>query len=388
VLSEELKIKNKLMKTFDVYPLFDIEPVKGEGCYLWDKNGKRYLDLYGGHAVISIGHSHPHYVKRLNEQLSKIGFYSNSVIIQLQEELAEKFGKLSGYEDYHLFLCNSGAEANENALKLASFQNGRKKIIAFDKSFHGRTSLAVAATDDQALSAPVNKNDSIIFLPLNDEGAIEENITEEICAVIIEGIQGAGGIRVPTEFFLKKLRRLCTATGCVLILDEVQSGYGRTGQFFAHQQAEIRPDLITVAKGMGNGFPVGGVLISPKFKARHGMLGTTFGGNHLACAAALAVLEIIEEENLVQNATKIGQHLKENLPGMDGITEVRGRGLMLGISFDFPASTVRNALLNEHRIFTGSSSDKNTLRILPPLILKKEEADIFLNAINQVLEEK
>lgn len=374
------------MKTFDVYPLFDVEPVKASGAYIWDKKGDKYLDFYGGHAVISVGHSHPTYVEKLSLQLNAIGFYSNSVKIPLQEELAKKIGELSGYDEYSLFLCNSGAEANENALKLASFHNQRKKIIAFRGSFHGRTSAAVAATDDPGISAPVNSNENIIFLPFNDEAAFEQAIaSNEVCAVIIEGIQGVGGIRVPGAVFLRKLSAFCEASGALLILDEVQSGYGRSGKFFAHQHAGIFPDLITVAKGMGNGFPVAGVLISPRFKAKHGMLGTTFGGNHLACAAAIAVLDIIREENLISNARTIGSYLIDQIKIIKGVQGVRGLGLMIGVELESPCASVRKRLLDEHRIFTGSSSDKNTIRILPPLNIGKQEADIFLEAFSKAM---
>lgn len=374
------------MKPYDVYPLFEIEPVKGQGAYLWDSKGTKYLDLYGGHAVISVGHSHPTYVDRLCKQLNTIGFYSNSVKIPLQEELAAKLGEASGYNDYDLFMCNSGAEANENALKLASFFNGRKKVIAFEGSFHGRTSAAVAATDDPSISAPVNKTDNIIFLPLNDHDAFERCITEhDVCAVIIEGIQGVGGVRVPTVAFLRMLKAFCNASGTALILDEVQSGYGRSGQFFAHQHAEIQPDLITVAKGMGNGFPVAGVLIHPKFKPKHGMLGTTFGGNYLACAAAIAVLDIIKEENLVRRAEETGAYLMTQLWSIEGVRQVRGIGLMIGAELEMPCASIRRQLLDEHKIFTGSSSNKNTIRILPPLNIGKEECDIFLEAFRKVM---
>jgi acetylornithine/N-succinyldiaminopimelate aminotransferase len=373
------------MKTFDVYPLFNIEPVKAEGIALWDKEGNKYLDLYGGHAVISIGHTHPHYVKMIKDQLDKIGFYSNSVIISVQNELAEKLGLLSGYEDYFLFLCNSGAEANENALKLASFHTNRKKVIAFTKGFHGRTSLAVAATDGASMQAPVNKTDNIILLPFNDETALEKAFSEEIGSVIVEGMQGVGGVKIPTAAFLQKIRSLCDKFGAVMILDEVQSGYGRSGKFFAHQHAHVKPDMISVAKGMGNGFPIAGVLIHPKFKAVHGMLGTTFGGNHVACAAGIAVLDVIKKENLLENSTKIGQYLSDALKKIPGVKEVRGYGLMIGVELEIPCADVRNSLLNEHRIFTGSSSDKNTIRILPALNIKKEEADDFLNAFKSVM---
>lgn len=373
------------MKLFDVYPLFDITPVRGDGIYLYDDQGQQYMDLYGGHAVISVGHSHPHYVSMLGQQLHQIGFYSNSVRIPQQQQLANKLGALSGYDDYRLFLCNSGAEANENALKLASFHNGRKKIIAFEGSFHGRTSLAVAATYDPSIQAAVNENADIIFLPWNDEEAVKAAISDEIAAVIIEGIQGVGGVKVPAVSFLKTLRELCDQYGASLILDEVQSGYGRSGHFFAHQYAGIRADIITVAKGMGNGFPVGGVLIAPAYEARHGLLGTTFGGNYLACAAAIAVLDIIEGEDLIANAANIGTYLMDQIKLLPGIREVRGMGLMIGIELNAPCAPVRKKLLEEYHIFTGTSSNKNTLRILPPLTLKQNEADIFLSALSSCL---
>lgn len=368
------------MELFNVYPLFDIEPVKAQGSSIWDANGVRYLDLYGGHAVISIGHSHPHYVQKISEQLNKIGFYSNSVKISQQEELAKKLGELSGYDDYQLFLCNSGAEANENAMKLASFQTGRKKVIAFGKSFHGRTSLAVAATDDAKIVAPVNATENILFLPFNDEAAIEKAMNEEVCAVIIEGIQGVGGVNIPDVKFLQKIKALCEKHGALLILDEVQSGYGRSGKFFAHQHAQIRPDIITTAKGMGNGFPIAGVLIHPNIKARMGMLGTTFGGAYLACAAGIAVLEVIKKENLIKNAEEMGNYLVEELKKIDGIKEIRSQGLMIGIQLEIPCADVRNELLHKHKIFTGSSSEKHTLRILPALNISKVEIDQFLAA--------
>ena len=377
------------MNLFDVYPLFDIEPAKAKGSYIWDKNGTKYLDLYGGHAVISIGHSHPHYIKGIGQQLNEIGFYSNSVKMPLQEVLAEKLGKLSGYKDYNLFLCNSGAEANENALKLASFHNGRKKIIAFTGSFHGRTSAAVAATDDPSIIAPLNQNENIIFLPFNDEQAFEKAMLgQEICAVIIEGIQGVGGVKIPANSFLKKIKALCEQTGALLILDEVQSGYGRSGKFFAHQYADIESDIITIAKGMGNGFPVAGVLIHPSVKARKGMLGTTFGGNYLACSAAIAVLEVIEQEELMKNTLDIGNYLVNGLKALPGIKEIRALGLIIGIELEFPCAEIRNELLMEHKIFTGSSSNKNTLRILPALNIQKQEADLFLTAFKKVLDKK
>ena len=372
------------MRTFDVYPLLDIEPVKAAGCWVWDKAGNKYLDLYGGHAVISIGHTHPHYVQAIGEQMKKIGFYSNSVRIPLQDELANKLGELSGYSDYSLFLCNSGAEANENALKLASFHTGRKKIIAFSKAFHGRTSLAVAATDNKAIVAPVNETDNIIFLPFNDEAVLEQQMNESICAVIIEGIQGVGGIQVPSDSFLQKAKTLCEKHGAILILDEVQSGYGRSGKFFSHQYAGIKPDIITVAKGMGNGFPIGGLLISPKFAQKHHMLGTTFGGNHLACTAAIAVLDVIKNEKLMMNAKGIGDYMISVLRKIGGVREVRGRGLMIGVELEFPYEAVRNELIFTHRIFTGTAG-KNIIRLLPPLSLSKEEAEIFLHAFASVM---
>lgn len=373
------------MKLFDVYPLFDIEPVKAKGSFIWDKNGTKYLDLYGGHAVISIGHTHPHYVKKLTDQLNTIGFYSNSVKIKMQEELADKLGTLSGYNDYQLFLCNSGAEANENAMKLASFCNGKKKVIAFSKSFHGRTSLAVAATDDAKIVAPINATENIQFLPFNDEAALEKAMSDDVCAVIIEGMQGVGGVQVPTTSFLKTIKSLCEKHKALFILDEVQSGYGRSGKFFAHQYSGVKPDIITTAKGMGNGFPVAGVLISPGIQPKHSMLGTTFGGNYLACAAAIAVLDVIKEENLINNALKLGNYLMEQVKGIEGVKEVRGLGLMVGIELDIPCAAIRNELLHEHKMFTGSSSDKNTLRILPALNITKQEIDMFLGAFKNVL---
>jgi acetylornithine/N-succinyldiaminopimelate aminotransferase len=372
------------MEQFNVYPLYDITPVKAKGSYLWDKNGTEYLDLYGGHAVISIGHSHPHYVKKLTDQLSNIGFYSNSVNIPGQIELAEKLGKLSGYEDYSLFMCNSGAEANENALKLASFYNGRKKVIAFSKAFHGRTAGAVAITDNKAIVAPINFDEHVSFLAYNDIEALNNGVTNETCAVILEGIQGVGGINVATVEFWKAAREICDKTGAVLISDSVQCGYGRTGKFFSHDFSGIKPDIITTAKGMGNGFPIGGVLISPKFTAKHFMLGTTFGGNHLACTAGLAVLEVMENENLIENASKMGDYLFENLKKIDGIKELRGRGLMIGIEFEQPVDKIRDTLLFDHKIFCGYSG-KNTLRLLPSLALGQNECDIFLEALAKVI---
>lgn len=373
------------MKLFDVYPLYDITPVKASGSRLWDAQGKEYLDLYGGHAVISIGHSHPHYVKRITEQLNQIGFYSNAVKMPLQEELAYKLGELSGYSDYALFLSNSGAEANENALKMASFHTGRKKVLVLKNSFHGRTSLAVAATDNPKIVAPVNEAEFIHFLPINDEQALSEAMDETVCAVMLEGIQGVGGIHVPSASYLQKVRSLCDQFGSVLILDEVQSGYGRSGYFFAHQHANIKPDIITIAKGMGNGFPVAGTLLSPKFEAKHGMLGTTFGGNYLASAAGLAVLEVIKEENLIQHAAELGAYTLEQLQGISGISEVRGMGLMIGISLPYSSAALRKNLLMEHGIFTGSASDPNTLRLLPALNVSKADIDTFLNALKSEL---
>ncbi len=373
------------MKLFDVYPLFDITPVKGDGIYLYDGAGNRYMDLYGGHAVISIGHSHPHYIQQLTEQAGKIGFYSNSVKNPMQQELADKLGEISGYNDYQLFLCNSGAEANENALKLASFHNGRNKIIAFEKSFHGRTSLAVAATDDARLKAIVNNSHDIIFLPFNDPNAFAAAMGSDVCAVIIEGIQGVGGVNIPDAAFLQLLRSECTKHGAALILDEIQSGYGRSGYFFAHQYVGITADLVTVAKGMGNGFPIAAVLISPDFKATYGLLGTTFGGNYLACAAGIAVLDVLKAESLIDNAKELGQYLIGKLQTIEGIKEVRGMGLMIGIELYSAADTLRGDLLTTHHIFTGSASNKNVLRILPPLTITKDEIDIFLTALQSSL---
>lgn len=373
------------MKTFQVYPLTPITPVKAQGSWLWDNKNEKYLDFYGGHAVISIGHSHPYYVEKITKQLNNIGFYSNSVINPLQEELAYKLGELSGYPDYNLFLCNSGAEANENALKLSSFQNGRKKIIAFSKSFHGRTSAAVAATHDYSIQAEINKTHEVVFLPLNDEDAFVNTIDDSVCAVIIEGIQGVAGIHLPSNSFLQLLRKKCDETGAVLILDEVQSGYGRPGKFFAHQYSGIKPNLITVAKGMGNGFPIAGVLINPDFKAKHGLLGTTFGGNHLACAAAIAVLDVIKEENLIESAFASGEKWMKHLKSIEGIKEVRGKGLMIGIEFDFPIAKLKNTLTNEHNVLVGTASNKNIIRLLPALNVKQEEIDLFNNALQQSL---
>jgi len=373
------------MKLFDVYPLFDINIVKGEGCYVFDDKGNKYLDLYGGHAVISVGHSHPYYVEKVTEQLNKIAFYSNSVINKLQQELAEKLGEQCGYDDYSLFLVNSGAEANENALKLASFHNGRKKVLAFKKAFHGRTSAAVKVTDSPSYQAPINNGLEVVFIPLNDIARAKQELeTKEYTAVIIEGIQGVGGIQIPTNDFLKELRSVCNKTETILILDEIQSGYGRSGKFFAHQYSGIKADLITVAKGIANGFPMSGVLIHPMFSAVYGQLGTTFGGNHLACAAAIAVLDIMKKENLVENAANMGDYLMSELKKILGIKEIRGYGLMIGIEFDEPIKEKRNKLLFEHKIFTGSSGT-STFRLLPPLCLTKNEADYFLEEFKKII---
>ncbi len=373
------------MKLFDVYPLFDIEIVKSEGCNTYDAEGNKYLDLYGGHAVISVGHSHPHYLKAINEQASKLVFYSNSVINSLQQKLADKLGKISGYDDYQLFLINSGAEANENALKLASFYNGKKRVIAFGKAFHGRTSLAVEATDNPKIVAPINANGHITFVPLNDIEAVKAELAKgDVSAVIIEGIQGVGGIRIPDADFMKALREECDKHDVVLIADEIQSGYGRSGKFFAHQYTDVRPDIITVAKGIANGFPMGGVLISPKFTPIYGQLGTTFGGNHLACAAAIAVLEIFEQENLVENARKVGEYLMTELKQIPGIKEVRGRGLMIGMEFDYPVKELRTRLIKEERVFTGATGT-NMIRLLPPLVLTIEQAQDFINRFKNAL---
>ena len=374
------------MNLFDVYPLYDIEPVKAYLTTIWDKDGNKYLDFYGGHAVISIGHSHPHYVKTISEQLKKIGFYSNSVKNHLQLEVADKLGKLSGYEDYSLFFCNSGAEANENALKVASFSNKRNKVLAFSQSFHGRTSGAVAATDNPSIVSPFNALHNIGFLPWNDIAAAEQAISKgDVSAVIIEGIQGVGGINVPDTKFLKALESLTKLHGTFLILDEIQSGYGRSGKFFAHQFSGIRPDIITVAKGMGNGFPIAGVLINPEFTATYGMLGTTFGGNHLACAAAMSVLEVIEDEGLIQNAAVVGDYLLKQSAGLKGLKESRGRGLMVGLEFEFPVADIRKKLLFEQGIFTGYSG-KKTIRLLPPLCISKKEVDRLIASLKIVLE--
>jgi acetylornithine/N-succinyldiaminopimelate aminotransferase len=376
------------MKLFDVYPLNNITIAKAKGSYVWDDTGQQYLDLYGGHAVISIGHTHPHYVQRITDQLHKVGFYSNSIRIPLQEELAQKLGEISGKKEYQLFLCNSGAEANENALKLASFHNGRKKIVAFRKSFHGRTSLAVAATDNPSIVAPINQTDRVIFLPLNDEASLEACFKaqgDQISSVLVEGIQGVGGIHPASESFLQQIRAQCDQYGAVFIADAVQCGYGRSGKFFSHDYAGVNADIYSMAKGMGNGFPVAGIIIAPHIKAKHGQLGTTFGGNHLACAAALAVLEVIESERLIQNAQSIGTYLLEELRKIAELQNVRGRGLMIG--FDLPESLQdlrKNLLFNQH-IFTGEAKP-NVIRLLPSLALRKKDADQFLEAMTEEIQ--
>ena len=375
------------MKLFDVYPLFDVNIVKGQGCKVWDDKGQEYLDLYGGHAVISIGHSHPHYIEKVTEQLQKIGFYSNSVINKLQVELAERLGRISGYDDYQLFLINSGAEANENALKLASFTNGRKRVLSCLKAFHGRTSLAVEVTNNPKIIAPINDGGHVTYLPLNDLPAWEAELQKgDVCAVILECIQGVGGIQLATPEFAQGLAAACKKYGTVMICDEIQCGYGRSGKFFAHQWLDIRPDIITVAKGIANGFPMGAVLISPEFKPVYGQLGTTFGGNHLACAAALAVLDVFEEENLVENARVVGEYLIDEIKKLknERIKDVRGRGLMIGIDLDCPHAEVRKPLIFEQHCFTGCAGT-NILRLLPPLCLTKQDADDFIERLKAVL---
>ena len=375
------------MKLFDVYPLFDVNIVKGQGCHVWDDKGQEYLDLYGGHAVISIGHSHPHYVEKVTEQLYKIGFYSNSGINKLQQQLAERLGKISGYDDYQLFLINSGAEANENALKLASFSNGRTRVLSAEKAFHGRTSLAVEVTNNPKIIAPINANGHVTYLPMNDLAAWEDELQKgDVCAVILECIQGVGGIKLATKEFAQGLQKLCKQYGTILICDEIQCGYGRSGRFFAHQWLDIRPDIITVAKGIANGFPMAGVLIAPDFKPVYGQLGTTFGGNHLACAAALAVLDVFEEEKLVENAHEVGTYLMEQLKKIDSphIQDIRGRGLMIGIDLDVPHKDVRQPLIYQEHCFTGCAG-QNILRLLPPLCLTKDEADQFIDKLTRIL---
>ena len=377
------------MNLFNVYPLFDMTPVRGEGSYVWDSEGNCYLDLYGGHAVISIGHSHPHFVKKIQEQVAHLAFYSNSVQNPLQQELAKKLGKLSDYPDYQLFLCNSGAEAMENALKLASFFNGRTSMICFERGFHGRTSAAVAITDNAKIQAPINFSDHVIRLAWEDWEAVEKHLkTKEICAVVIEGIQGIGGIHEAAPAFWQKLSALCDQTGTLLIADEIQSGYGRSGKFFAHQYAGIQADVITLAKGMGNGFPIGGVMINPKFEACYGMLGTTFGGNHLACAAGIAVLDVLKKEQLIPHAAEMGDFLigeLKKIKAVKAVKAVRGKGLMIGVELSFPIKTLRSNLLNNHHIFTGSASQPNVLRLLPPLSVSKEQLEVFLNEFQSLL---
>jgi len=377
------------MKLFDVYPLFDVNIVKGKGCKVWDDKGQEYLDLYGGHAVISIGHSHPHYISKVSEQLQNLGFYSNSVINKLQVELAERLGKICGYDDYQLFLINSGAEANENALKLASFTNGRTRVLSAEKAFHGRTSLAVEVTNNPKIIAPINDNGHVTYLPMNDLAVWEAELAKgDVCAVILECIQGVGGIKLATEEFAQGLAAACKKYGTILICDEIQCGYGRSGKFFAHQWLGIRPDIITVAKGIANGFPMGGVLISPEFKPVYGQLGTTFGGNHLACAAALAVLDVFEQEHLVENAHEVGEYLIAQLKELQKtephIQDVRGRGLMIGIDLDIPHKDVRQPLIYQEHCFTGCAGT-NILRLLPPLCLTKAEADLFIEKLKKTL---
>lgn len=373
------------MKLFDVYSLFPVNIVRGQGCKVWDENGQEYLDLYGGHAVISIGHAHPHYVEAVSRQVATLGFYSNSVVNRLQEQLAERLGRVSGYEDYSLFLVNSGAEANENALKLASFHTGRSRILSMRKAFHGRTSLAVEVTDNPKIIAPVNAAGHVTYLPWNDLDAARAELAKgDVAAVIIEGIQGVGGIQIPSKEFMQGLREACTANGTVLILDEIQCGYGRSGKFFAHQYYDIKPDLITVAKGIANGLPCGGLLISPMFTAVKGQLGTTFGGNHLACAAATAVIDVIEQEHLVENAASVGKYLLDELKAISGPVDVRGRGLMIGMEFEQPIRDLRQKLLFEHHIFTGVSGT-NVIRLLPPLCLSMDGATRFLESYSKAL---
>ena len=388
-MGEDGRGPQRSMRLFDVYPLYDINIVKGEGCKVWDDKGQEYLDLYGGHAVISIGHCHPHYVQMLQEQLTRLGFYSNSVINRLQEQLAERLGQASGYEDYQFFLINSGAEANENAMKLASFTNGRTRILSAEKAFHGRTSLAVEATQNPKIIAPINANRHVTYLPINDLDAWKRELEKgDVCACIVECIQGVGGCNMLTAEFAQGLQEACHANGAFLICDEIQCGYGRSGKFFAHQWLGIRPDLITVAKGIGNGFPMGGVLIAPTFQPVYGQLGTTFGGNHLACTAALAVLDVFEQEHLVENAHKVGEYLAQRLRQMqlrtDHILEVRGRGLMIGVVLDIPHKEVRSRLIHEQHCFTGCAGT-NILRILPPLCLTEAQVDDFITRLETVL---
>ncbi|APD08125.1 acetylornithine transaminase [Flavobacteriaceae bacterium UJ101] len=376
------------MNLFNVYPLMPIEPVKGQGCYVYDQSGTEYLDFYGGHAVISIGHAHPHYVKKISEQVSQLGFYSNSVINSLQQELADKLGEISNCNDYQLFLCNSGAEANENALKLASFHTGRKKILAMKRGFHGRTSGAVAITDNPKIIAPYNANHQVTRIELNDIDAMQKELaSKEYAAIIIEGIQGIAGIYEASDTFLQAVEKTCQETGTLFVSDSIQCGYARSGDFFSHQKSNVKPDIISMAKGMGNGFPIGGILISPKIEAHYGMLGTTFGGNHLACAAAIAVLDVIKEENILENVQTIGTYFKTQLEKIEGIKEVRGRGLMLAVELEKPIKELRSTLVNEAHIFTGSAGDPHVLRLLPPLNIKKEHVDLFLKHFVQYIED-
>lgn len=375
------------MKLFDVYSLLDMEPVKAQGAYLWDKAGQEYLDFYGGHAVISIGHTHPHYVEKISEQLSKIGFYSNAVINSLQVELAEKLGALSGYDDYSLFLCNSGAEANENALKLASFTTGRERVLAMRSAFHGRTSLAVTVTDNPNIQAPVNKTDKVSFIPFNDADALRKELSSgEYAAVIVEPIQGVGGIQVATDEFMLAAREACDATGTMLIADEIQAGYGRSGKFFSHQWSGVKADIITLAKGIGNGFPIGAVMISSSIPAKKGMLGTTFGGSHLACAAAIAVADVVKDENLVENARVMGEKIMEGIAGVSGVKDIRGRGLIIGIDLSVLQADFRKVLREKHHIMTGLTG-QYTLRLLPPLMIGQAEVDRFVEAFRATAQE-
>lgn len=374
------------MELFDVYPLYDVSPVSAQGSYVTDDKGRKYLDLYGGHGVISIGHGHKDYVSAVGGQLAKMGFYSNSIKNPLQELLAHKLGEMSHCEDYNLFLCNSGTEANENALKIASFKTGKSRVVAFEKAFHGRTSAAVAVTDNPKINAPLNRQHKVVFLPLNDTESLERELSKnDVAAVIIEGIQGVGGLNEgSTEFFLS-VESMCKKYGVILILDEIQSGYGRSGKFFSFQHHGIHPDIISMAKGMGNGFPIGGILISNKIKASYGLLGTTFGGNHLACAAAISVLDVIEKEHLIENVIEVSEHFRQRIKEIDEIKNLKGKGLMLGVSFDFPVAQLRKQLIFEEGIFTGGSSDPNLLRLLPPLTIKAEEIDFFIEALKGVL---
>ncbi len=377
------------MNLFNVYPLYEVTPVRAEGCYVWDDKYTKYLDLYGGHGVISIGHTHPDYVEKLKRQLDKIGFYSNSILNPLQVELAKKLGEISGCANYNLFLCNSGAEANENALKLASFKTGNKRVVSFKNSFHGRTSAAVAATDNLNINAPINLQQEVTFLPLNQIDLVVQEIKKgDVCAVIIEGIQGVGGLDEGTTAFFQSLEKICKENEVILILDEIQSGYGRSGKFFAFQYHDIHPDIITTAKGMGNGFPIGGVLIADEIKAKFGMLGTTFGGNHLACVAAISVIEVIEKENLIENVNEVSTYFLEKIKEIPQIKKVKGKGLMLGVEFDFEVAEIRKKLIFEQHIFTGGASNKKLLRILPPLSVTKNEIDEFVNALKKVLIDK